>query len=182
MGRPDCQRVLVKQYAPRLLAICKRYSSNTESANDALQETFINVFKYINGFSGQGSFEGWLKRIAVNCSITFGKKFNKFHFHDEAEIDRSKNFQLPNIYGQMNKEDILQLLDQLPKSLYTVFNLAIIEGYNHKEIGEVLGISESTSRASLSRARNKLIEIIENENRQEASAMSRLTFVHKPAI
>lgn len=162
-GNASAQSRLVKTFAPRLMAICIRYTKDRNHAQDALQETFVNVFKYINSYKGNGSFEGWLKRIAVNCSITFQKKIRPIHFADEMEMDRVSQAQIPDIYSTLGKEDILKLLDRLPKSYHVVFNLNVIEGYNHQEIGDILNITASTSRATLSRARAKLIEIMQEE-------------------
>ena len=143
-------------------------------ANDALQETFINIFKYINGYSGKGSFEGWMKRIAANCSISFQKKYFK-HYH-EADIleNNHQHSEIPDVYSKLGKEDIIALLSELPKSLYTIFNLSVIEGYSHKEISEQLGISEGTSRASLSRARARIVEIIREREKTWENNVARL--------
>jgi len=100
-GERVCQERLVRNYAPRLLAICKRYSRDSESANDSLQETFINIFKYINSYSGSGSFEGWMKRIAVNCSITFQKKNFKVHFDQEVLHDSHQHCEIPEVYSTL---------------------------------------------------------------------------------
>ena len=175
-GEKKCQERLVRNYAPGLLAICRRYSRDSESANDALQESFINIFKYINSYSGSGSFEGWMKRIAVNCTITFQKKNFKVHFEPDVLHDSSQHCEVPDVYSSLGKEDILGLLSELPKALYMVFNMHVVEGYSHKEISEMLTISEGTSRASLSRARAKLIQIIEERQNKENQ---RLALLHK---
>ena len=173
-GNKKCQVILVKKYAPVLLAICKRYTRDHEIANDALQETFINIFKYINGYSGKGSFEGWMKRIAANCSISFQKKYFK-HFHESDVLeDSSMHSEVPDVYSKLGKEDIVNLLSELPKSLYVIFNMCVIEGYSHKEISQELGISEGTSRASLSRARARIIEIIEEREKSENNNVRRV--------
>ena len=175
-GEKKCQERLVRSYAPGLLAICRRYSRDSESANDALQESFINIFKYINSYSGKGSFEGWMKRIAVNCTITFQKKNFKVHFEPDMLHDTSQHCEVPDVYSTLGKEDILSLLSELPKALYLVFNMHVVEGYSHKEISELLSISEGTSRASLSRARARLIEIIEERQNKENQ---RVALLHK---
>ena len=175
-GEKICQERLVRNYAPGLLAICRRYSRDSESANDALQESFINIFKYINSYSGKGSFEGWMKRIAVNCTITFQKKNFKVHFEPDMLHDTSQHCEVPDVYSTLGKEDILSLLCELPKSLYIVFNMHVVEGYSHKEISKTLSISKGTSRASLSRARGRLIEIIEERQNKEKQ---RVALLHK---
>ncbi|MDF1695078.1 MAG: sigma-70 family RNA polymerase sigma factor [Saprospiraceae bacterium] len=176
-GKKNCQEVLVRTYAPVLLSICRRYTKDHESANDALQEAFINIFKYINSYSGKGSFEGWLKRIAVNCSITFQKKhFQKYHEPDVLH-DSVQHCEIPQVYSTLGKEEILGLLNELPRSLFVVFNMSVIEGYNHKEISEILGISEGTSRASLSRARARVIEIIRQRQEKENQRVNHLHLI-----
>ena len=116
-----------------------------------------------------------MKRIAVNCSITFQKKhFQKYHEPDVLH-DSIQHCEIPEVYSTLGKEEILSLLSELPRSLYVVFNMSVIEGYNHKEISEILGISEGTSRASLSRARARVVEII--KERQEFENQ-RVNFAH----
>ena len=163
-------------YAPRLLAICRRYSRDSESAKDALQESFINIFKYINSYSGAGSFEGWMKRIAVNCTITFQKKNFKLHYEPTMLHDSSQHSEIPEVYSTLGKEDILILLSELPRALNVVFNMHVVEGYSHKEISKLLSISVGTSRASLSRARARLIEIIGERKNNENQ---RVKFLHR---
>lgn len=162
-GDAQGQSCLVRTYAPRLMAVCRRYTKDTASSQDALQETFINVFKYIHTYSGKGSFEGWLKRIAVNCSLAFAKKVHPVYFVDETPNSDLQMSEVPDAYSNLGKEEIMHLMTRLPESLYTVFNLIVIEGYNHREVGELLGITEGSSRGSLSRARAKLIEIVQSE-------------------
>ena len=146
------------------MAICRRYTKDPASAQDALQETFINVFKYINSYSGKGSFEGWMRRIAVNCSLAFAKKVHPVYFVDETPDSALQMSEVPDAYSNLGKEEVMNLMKRLPESLYIVFNLVVIEGYNHREVGEMLGITEGSSRGSLSRARSKMIEILQAEN------------------
>ncbi|MEM9545839.1 MAG: RNA polymerase sigma factor [Bacteroidota bacterium] len=176
-GDSKSQEYLVRKYAPVLLAICKRYTKDQESANDALQEAFINIFKYIKSYTGKGSFEGWLKRIAVNCSITFQKKHFKNYHEPDILHDSVHHCEIPKVYSSLGKEEILSLLNELPRSLYIVFNMAVIEGYNHKEISETLGISEGTSRASLSRARARVIEIIKQRQEKENQRVNHFSLI-----
>lgn len=137
-----------------------RYTKDKQHAQDALQETFINVFRYLDSYSFEGSFEGWIKRIAVNCSLTFQRKVRPIYYSEEQEIERNGPTIVPDVYSQIGREDLLSLIRELPESYYLVFNMYIIEGYDHKEIGDMLDISASTSRSTLSRARTKLIEIM----------------------
>lgn len=163
-GRPKSQESLVHEFAPRLLAICRRYCGSRSLANDALQETFINVFKYINSYKGSGSFEGWLKRIAANSSIQLIKKYKPFDFKEDHQMERVVEAQIPDVSSTLSTQEILGLLDQLPKSLQTVFNLYIVEGFSHNEIGEILNITSSTSRSHLTKARVKMIELLKTQH------------------
>jgi RNA polymerase sigma factor (sigma-70 family) len=164
-GNRKCQDALVQKFAPGLLSLCARYTSDRELARDALQECFINAFRFIDKYEGKGSFEGWLRRIAVTSSIALNKKFSQLKF-DELEEDTGwASAELPDIYDQMNTEDLMKLIKKLPESLYLVFNLYVVEGYQHNEISGLLGITESTSRSALCKARTKLITIIEQNSK-----------------
>ena len=145
-----CQTHLVKMFADRLLPICRRYAPDQNLAYDALQDTFINIFKYIGGYTGAGSFEGWVKRIAVNCSLAYHKK--KIHF-EEIQISEGKINQAPNVHDEFGEQQIITLINALPKGCSIVFSMYVIEGFSHKEIASCLGITESSSRSQLNRAR-----------------------------
>jgi RNA polymerase sigma factor (sigma-70 family) len=163
-GDRKCQNSLVQEAASRLLAVCRRYCSDSEKAKDALQETFINIFRYLHTYNGSGSFEGWMKRIAVTCSIAVQKKSGPLYFSEQDISDDSNKASIPDVYSDLGVEEIIRLLDKLPKSLNMVFNMYVIEGYSHKEIGEILNINESTSRANLTKARARMIELIKAES------------------
>lgn len=174
-GDRKCQDLLVRKYANVLMAICYRYTKDKATAQDALQETFINVFKYLNSYKGNGSFDGWIKRIAVNCSLSFIKKLRAAYYADEIDERLHSKSLVPDVYSTLNRESILELLHELPHSMYTIFNLCVIEGYNHRDVSEMLGISERTSRATLSRSRARLIDIM---NRENALEQKRINSVH----
>jgi len=168
-GEQRAQTELVRHYAKKLLPVCKRYSTDDHLAQDALQETLINTFRYLDKFSGTGSFDAWIRRIAVNCSLSLNKKL-KFRYQ---EVDNTNDYLLPpidpSIYAHLDNEALLAIVKELPTNYYMVFNLYIIEGYDHKEIGQMLGIGESTSRSNLSRARQKLMTIIKKKQELEFS-------------
>ncbi len=163
-GNRKCQDALVQKFAPGLLALCLRYTSDRELARDALQECFINAFRFIGKYEGKGSFEGWLKRIAVTTSISLNKKFNQIYFEEVKEDSSWEHAVLPDIYSEMGKDEIMMVLKELPESLYLVFNMYVVEGYLHHEIAEVLGIAESTSRSALCKARNRLALLIKKKD------------------
>lgn len=157
-GDRSCQEALVRQFAPRLLAVCRRYCKDFTLAEDVLQETFINVFKYIHTYSGSGSFEGWMRRIAVTKSIEMNQRFFKLPVYSGENEIQIEEVNIPDAYALLGEEDLLKLIQCLPSNQYLVFNMYIIEGYSHQEIAQILSIAEGTSRALLSRARATLVE------------------------
>ncbi len=158
------QDELVRIFAPSLMAVCKRYCQDSRLAGEALQNTFINVFKYIEGYSGEGSFEGWLKRIAVNCSLTLMKKESKIRVYEKVEEETMLQTDIPDVYDRMEVKEIMELIGKLPEVQYLVFNMKVVEGYSHREIAEILKIKESTSRSNLTRARNNMIRLMTKNN------------------
>lgn len=174
-GNTKCQTSLVQLFATRLMALCMRYTKDEDLAKDALQETFISAFRYLHTYQNKGSFEGWLRRIAVNASLKMIKTMHTRYFSDESAIDVNIHAEVPDIYAKMEKEEVMALLKKLPHSQYVVFNLNIIEGFDHGEIAEMLSITESTSRATLCKARARLIELM---TEQEQYGTLPLTFNH----
>jgi RNA polymerase sigma-70 factor (ECF subfamily) len=148
------------------MPVCKRYAPDHDIAYDALQDTFVNVFKYIKNYKGTGNFEGWLKRIAVNCSLSYHKKKYKFSEIEDTLAMPTIN---PSIYSEIGVQEINRLLDQLPKGCSIVFSMYVIEGFSHKEIGESLGITESSSRSQLKRARERLLKMLKNQAQSESA-------------
>jgi len=162
-GDRRSQEKLVAHFGPKLLPLCRRYTRDNHLAQDALQETFVNVFRYLGNFKGSGVFDAWIRRIAVNCSLTILKK-GTFQYQS---ISDNGEYMLPSVdaevYKHLDYHDLIAILEELPPIYYMVFNLYIIEGYDHKEIGEMLNIGESTSRSNLSRARKKLVDILKKK-------------------
>ncbi len=156
-GKARYQRKLYDKYSPKVYAVCYRYAKNGDDAQDILQETFIRVFNSLKSFKGDGSFEGWIRRIAVNCSIRhYEKAIKKI---DRTTIDPDMDFgNSEDILSSINADEIINLINQLPDGFRVVFNMYAIEGYSHKEIGEALGITDSSSRSQLTRARKLLME------------------------
>lgn len=166
-GKRQCQKLLVQMYAPGLLSVCNRYIKSPDEAYDVLQESLIMIFNKLETYRQEGSFEGWMRTITVNTSLQWLRKHQRqISFSDLKEVDHNnENISLhviPDILGQINVNDIHRLLKHLPPSLYLVFNLYVVEGYSHKDIAAQLDITESTSRAALSKARAKLIDMCAN--------------------
>jgi RNA polymerase sigma factor (sigma-70 family) len=163
-GNRKSQDALVHKFAPVLMAICVRYVGDRDIARDALQETFMSAFKYIHTYKSVGSFEGWLRRIAVTSSLLAKKKYINLNFENVDDITYLSQTSIPDVYSQLSIDELLVLINKLPPSLLAVFNLNIIDGYTHGEIADLLGITESTSRAALTKARVRLIEIMKKND------------------
>ena len=145
-----------------------RYAKNKDEAEDILQEGFIKVFSNLKKFRGEGSFEGWIKRIMVNTAINHYQRNLKHYFHNQLE-------DIQEAIGEFNDEDfhpddnisrkkLLSLIQELPEGYRFVFNLYVFEDYSHKEIAETLNISVNTSKTQLFKARKWLMKRVENLN------------------
>lgn len=171
-GKRSAQNKLYSRYAPVLLGICLRYARNKDEAEDILQDGFIKIFSSIAGFRGEGSFEGWLKRIIVNTAITHNKQSLKHYFHADIDatdetliINDDATDELPLV--KIPQATLMTLIQKLPVGYKTVFNLYVFEHYTHQEIADLMGISVNTSKSQLMKARrvlvNKINQIIENK-------------------
>jgi RNA polymerase sigma factor (sigma-70 family) len=147
------QQELYKRFASKMLAVCYRYAHSIEEAEDALQEGFIKVFGNLKKYKGEGSFEGWIRRIMVNTSITLLNSKPAFDPIDDLSDDEN-NWQA----AELNAAEVMEEIRQLPRGYRMVFNLYAIEGYSHKEIAAMLKITESTSRSQYTRSRFLLMK------------------------
>lgn len=156
----SAQRELYNRYSPKMLSVCYRFSQSKEDAEDMLQEGFIKIFTQIHTFQNKGAFEGWVRRIIVHTCINFLKKNKKFNENidlDHAGYLEVKEETMPSI---MQARQIIECIRLLPLGYRTVLNLYALEGYSHKEIGDMLDIEESTSRSQFTRARTMLEMIL----------------------
>lgn len=153
-----CQEELYKRFAPKMLGVCYRYAGgNLEEAEDILQEAFVKIFESIKNFRELGSLEGWVRRICVNTAINnFRKK--KISIPLDAEIHDQEISD--SGFSRLQETDLLKLINGIPEGYRMVFNLFAIEGYNHKEIAEMMHIEEASSRSQLARARKFLQELV----------------------
>jgi RNA polymerase sigma factor (sigma-70 family) len=159
-GERKAQELLYKQFASKMLGVCYRYATDRMEAEDMLQIGFIKVFQKIADYRGEGSFEGWIRRIMVHGSIEYYRKHHKaMHLVDldEAGNETSVN---PLATARLEAKDLMLLIQQLSPGYRIVFNLFAIEGYSHKEIAVLTGITEGASKSQLSRARAVLKEQI----------------------
>lgn len=160
---PEAFRHIYQFLSGKLYYVCLRYLKNEADAQDVLQETFVSAFHKIASFSGSGSFEGWLRRIAVNnCLQKLKAEQKSFAFNNEIrDGDDLVEEETHYLEKEETEARLLQALQELPTGYRTILNLAILEDYSHKEIGALLNISESTSRSQLSRAKTALKEKLE---------------------
>ncbi|MBC8489006.1 MAG: sigma-70 family RNA polymerase sigma factor [Bacteroidetes bacterium] len=150
------QELLYKHYAPKMYGICMRFTGNQMEADDILQDGFIKIFTKLKDFRNEGSLEGWIRKTIINTAINFYRKKLKYSYFDDIEGLEVPETKEENIYDKLSKEELIKLIQELPNGYRTIFNLYVIEGYSHKEIGKMLNISNNTSKSQLTRARNIL--------------------------
>ncbi|WP_345948466.1 sigma-70 family RNA polymerase sigma factor [Mucilaginibacter sp. PAMB04274] len=154
------QELLYKQFAAKMLAVCLRYAVDKMEAEDMMQNGFVRVFQKINDYRGEGSFEGWMRRIMVHAAIEYYRKHHKMTLVDMEESGYESPVNAVAA-SSLETKDLLLLINQLPAGYRMVFNLYAIEGYSHREIAEMAGITEGASKSQLSRARTLLKQKIE---------------------
>lgn len=159
--------LLFERYYGKMFNVCRRYAKNHEEARDMVQEGFIRVFKTILQFKGEGSFEGWMRRVMVTTCINYYHKHNRkdtVEYIDNIQLasaaDETNGFEINEVEKHYDAERLLQMIQDLPTGYRMVFNLYAIEGYSHLEIAGKLHITESTSRSNLAKARQKLKQMI----------------------
>jgi RNA polymerase sigma-70 factor (ECF subfamily) len=157
---PVAQRELYNRYSPKMLSVCYRFAQSREDAEDMLQEGFIKVFTQIHTFQNKGAFEGWIRRIIVHTCINFLKKYKKFNESLDLAFAGYLQVKEETVPSIMQAKQVVECIRLLPVGYKTVLNLYAIEGYNHKEIAEMLDIEESTSRSQYTRARTMLEGIL----------------------
>ena len=161
----QAQQCIYSKYSPKMLSVCRQYIKDLHLAEDVMITAFMKVFVNLGRFENKGSFEGWIRRIMVNECISFIRVQKKVHFlEDAAGFEETEN----ETDIQFSIEDIQNLIDTLPDGYKIVFNLFVMEGYKHKEIASMLGISEGTSKSQFSHARKILkdqINILKNKEK-----------------
>lgn len=154
----QAQKELYDNYSSYILGICMRYMKKRDEAEDAMIQSFFRIMNNIQSYNGSGSFEGWMRRIAINeCLMAIRKKkMLMVDIDDAKQLEYSET----SIVELLEYQELLQILDELPTGYRTVFNLYVIEGYKHREIAEQLNISINTSKSQLILARKRLVEIL----------------------
>ncbi|WP_348703825.1 sigma-70 family RNA polymerase sigma factor [Tenacibaculum sp. 190524A02b] len=163
------QAKVYQLYADKLFALCLKYSRNYEDAQDTLQDSFITIFKKIKQYNHQGSFEGWMKRITINTALQ--------KYRQKSPLQLVKEEALEEDFEEVEYDDasvsvdfLLQCIQELPDRYRLVFNLYVLDKFSHKEIAEMLAVSEGTSKSNLSRARMLLKQKIEVHQQMQKEA------------
>jgi RNA polymerase sigma factor (sigma-70 family) len=162
-GHESYRYELYRRYAGKMLPVCKRYAGNREEAEDYLQEAFIKVFDKLDTFQFNGSLEGWVRRVVVHTCLNHLR--SRKLYLDIPEDAPYQDHHTPDAIHDMSEQELLQLVQSLPSGYRTVFNMYAIDGYDHAEIAEVLGINEGTSRSQLAKARMWLRNAIEKKTK-----------------
>lgn len=163
-GKHSAFEALYRKYAMSMMAIAQRYCNTTFEGEDVLQEAFIKIFQKINTFDGKGSFEGWLKRVVVNTAINHYHQTYKDKLNTDYQSLNEPDHHLPDVLSRLSNEELLNVIKELPEGYRMVFNLYVIEGYTHKEIGELLKINEGTSKSQLAKAKNMIRKLLYKYN------------------
>ncbi len=152
----DCQRKIYEVYGASMMALCLRYAKNREEAEEILQDGFVQVFNHIGQFKNTGSFEGWIRRIMINCALqkyrSESGRFSQVPLLDDPNIQSQQMDQL----DRLSEKELIRLIHNLPPACRMVFNLFVFEGMKHREIASLLNITEGTSKSNLSDARYRL--------------------------
>lgn len=154
------RRLMYERFAASMYGVLCRYVDRT-TAEDLLHDGFITLFTRIGDYRGEGSFEGWCRRIFVNTALGWLRKRNPLAGAEDTDTLASLRSPQESAIEKLSQQELLGMIAELPEGFRTVLNLYAVEGYSHKEIGEMLGVSENTSRSQYSRARSRLAEIIE---------------------
>ena len=152
-GNRAAQKIMYDQLASRMLPVCMRYIGDRTMAEDVLQDGFVTLFTRLDSYKGEGSFEGWARRIFVTTALMSLRKKDALKMSEELETVRGMKAETASQMQNIGYKELMKLVMSLPPGFRTVFNMYAIEGYSHKEIAEMLGITETTSRTQFSRAR-----------------------------
>lgn len=160
-GKQQAFKEIYDQLSPKMYTVALRYMNDENDAQDVLQEAFIRIYQKLNSFQFAGSFEGWCRRVVVNTAIEHLRR-SKSTITDSLEDVASQSVSEISI-ARLHLKDVLAAIRQMPDGYRTVFNMFVIEGYSHQEIAEHLGVSLSTSKSQLFKARNYLQQLLENK-------------------
>lgn len=162
-GDAVAQKALYQTYARKMMSVCMRYAGSYEDAKDILQDGFVKVFQKMDRYRGDGPLGGWIARTMVNTALDQIRRNKPLQYSQDLTEAEYLHATDEKAIGRMTTDEILSLIQQLPPGYRTVFNLFAIEGYPHKEIGEMLGISENTSKSQFMKARAYLRKLLPRE-------------------
>jgi RNA polymerase sigma-70 factor, ECF subfamily len=169
---PLAQRRLYNHCLEQMMRVCLRYHSNEQDAAHCYNEAMFNVLSKINSYKNEGQFMGWVRRIMVNTCINLINRDKRNAFTEINETHQAEIYIAPEAYQNMDARALLQMIQELPRQSALVFNLYVMEGYTHEQVGEMLDVPSGTSRWLLNKARTELKERmtkrIENENHKNA--------------
>jgi len=157
-GNPKMQKLLYQQFSAKMYSVCLHYAKSTADAEDILQEGFIKVFRNLDKFRGDGSFEGWIRKIITRTALSYLRD-NKKDKH-QIPVDDSCKDKESNILDKLAEKDIVGIVRKLPQGYRAIFMMYVIEGYNHREIADILGCSEGTCKSQLYRSRTRLQKML----------------------
>jgi len=161
-GDARAQKSIYDMLSGKMFALCIRYMGDRDTAEDVLQDGFVTLFSKLDTYSGEGSFEGWARKIFVNTALMSLRRNDALKDSDDLDSAFGLSESSPGPIQNIGYKELSKLIADLPAGFRTVFNMYVVEGYSHKEIGEALGISEVTSRSQLQRARVLLQSKIKN--------------------
>jgi RNA polymerase sigma-70 factor (ECF subfamily) len=157
-GNSAAQRQLYEKYARKMMGVCLRYAGNRETARDLLHDGFIRLFSKINTYKGEGSFEGWMRRLFINTALEYLRKKDALTKYSEYSMtEQSEDY---SVFEKLSEEELVAYIAAMPAGFRMVFNLYAVEGFSHLEMAKMMNISESTSRSQYTRARGYLQKII----------------------
>ncbi|MGI9548067.1 MAG: RNA polymerase sigma factor [Flavobacteriaceae bacterium] len=160
-GDRKSQEQLYKKYASILFGVCLKYSRNKVEAEDNLHDSFVTIYEKITQYKSKGSFEGWMKRIAINTVL---QKYRKQQHLKVVSENLMEEIEHDSAYGDISLQTLLKYIQELPNKYRLTFNMYVLDGYSHREISEELGTSLGTSKSNLARARMILKEKIKKQN------------------
>jgi RNA polymerase sigma-70 factor (ECF subfamily) len=159
-GDRKAQKQLYETYSGKMMGVCLRYCKDRETAKDLLHDGFLKVFSHIDDFESKGSFEGWVRRIMVNTALEHLRKQVDEGYSQQIEEAYSLSSSDLGVLEKMQAEELVAIIQRLPDTYRSVFNLFVVEGYSHKEIAQAMNITESSSRVYLTRAKQLLQEML----------------------
>lgn len=162
-GDQYARRELYERYGAVFYGVVRRYVRDTQTAEDLFHDGFVTLYTHISDYRGEGSFEGWCRRIFVNTVLSHFRKRNPLVSAEDVDLLGSKRASEPTAIDELSAAEIKKCVDRLPAGYKAVFNLHAVDGYSYSEIAEMLEVSETTVRSQYMRARTRLMDILGKE-------------------